>query len=168
LRRANFIGTKSGGGESEGAAEGGCGGNSAAPERQNSALGFSSKKVRILTKRLRLFTKLSMIRVFYYLSRVLSIIFILFISLFALDSFDGDGSIWVKIGGFLIHLIPSYVLIIAAIIAWKNEFVGGIAYFVLGFFAILWLRDNLASLLIVIPLFIIGALFLAASRYKET
>jgi len=38
--------TKSGGGESEGAAEGGCGGNSAAPELQNSALGFFSKKVR--------------------------------------------------------------------------------------------------------------------------
>jgi hypothetical protein len=51
--------TKSGGGESEGAAEGVCvwGGNSAAPELQNSALGFSSKKVRILTKRFRQFEK---------------------------------------------------------------------------------------------------------------
>ena len=32
---------------SEGAAEGGCGGNSASPERQSSQSGFSSKKVRI-------------------------------------------------------------------------------------------------------------------------
>ncbi|MBU1104690.1 hypothetical protein KJ664_02210, partial [Patescibacteria group bacterium] len=38
---------------SEGEAERGCGGNSASPERQSSQSGFSSKKVRILTKRHR-------------------------------------------------------------------------------------------------------------------
>ena len=36
---------------SEGEAEGGCGGNSASPERQSSQSGFSSKKVRISSKR---------------------------------------------------------------------------------------------------------------------
>jgi len=43
---------------SEGEAEGGCEGNSASPERQNSQSGFSLKKVRILTKRHRQFSKL--------------------------------------------------------------------------------------------------------------
>ena len=47
--------TKSGGGESEGAAEGGCGGNSAPPELQNSAFGFFSKKVRTSSKNDRQF-----------------------------------------------------------------------------------------------------------------
>ena len=47
--------TKSGGGESDGAAEGGCGGNSATPELQNSSFGFVSKKVRTSSKNDRQF-----------------------------------------------------------------------------------------------------------------
>ena len=48
--RQSSTGTKSGGGESDGAAEGGCGGNSATPELQNSSFGFVSKKVRTSSK----------------------------------------------------------------------------------------------------------------------
>lgn len=64
----------------------------------------------------------------YWAPRVMSVIFVLFISLFAFDVFE-EGVGWKSILGFLIHLIPSYVLILTAIIAWKRDLFGAIAYF---------------------------------------
>src|SRR3989338_3943299 len=53
-------------------AEGGCGGNSASPERQSSQSGFSSKKVRILTKRHRRNKQLGFFRFSYYFFLIVS------------------------------------------------------------------------------------------------
>ncbi len=50
-------------------------------------------------------------RVLFWTPRILMILFIGFISLFALDSFAGNQSFPEKIGGFIIHLIPSAVLL---------------------------------------------------------
>lgn len=72
-------------------------------------------------------------KLFYWLPRLLCIVAILFISMFALDAFDNRLTIWQQIGSFLIHLIPSYVLIIALIIAWRWELIGGIIFTSIGF-----------------------------------
>lgn len=64
--------------------------------------------------------------------RVLCILAILFVSMFALDSFDPKLTVWQQIGGFLIHLVPSFVLTLLLIIAWKWELVGGIIFAILG------------------------------------
>jgi hypothetical protein len=109
-----------------------------------------------------------MSKVLHYLPRVLSILFILFVSIFALDVFGTPDSLWREITGFLIHLIPSYVLIAVAILAWKKGFIGGIVYIVIGFLAVFWLRGDLASLVIIIPFFIIGVLFLISSQREKT
>ena len=58
--------------------------------------------------------------------RVLCILAILFVSLFALDSFDPKLTIGEQILGFLIHLIPSFLLAIFLAVAWKWELIGGI------------------------------------------
>ena len=63
--------------------------------------------------------------------RVLSILAIGFVSLFALDSFE-HGTIGEQILAFLMHMIPSFVLIIILVIAWKWELIGGILYILLG------------------------------------
>jgi hypothetical protein len=63
--------------------------------------------------------------------RILSIIAIAFVSLFALDSFD-HGSLNEKIQAFLIHLIPSFILLIVLAIAWRKELIGGIVYILIG------------------------------------
>ncbi len=65
------------------------------------------------------------------LPRVLSILAIGFVSLFALDSFE-HGTIGEQILAFLMHMIPSFVLIIILVIAWKWELIGGILYILLG------------------------------------
>jgi len=66
-------------------------------------------------------------RIIYWLPRVLSIAFVLFLSLFALDVF-GEYSGWQAVIGFLIHLIPSFILFAVILIAWKYDLVGAIAF----------------------------------------
>jgi hypothetical protein len=68
----------------------------------------------------------------YWIPRILCIFAILFVSMFALDSFDPNLTIWQQIGGFLIHLVPTYVLILFLVVAWKWELVGGILFLIIG------------------------------------
>jgi hypothetical protein len=82
--------------------------------------------------------------------------------MFALDSFNGNDSLIRKIGAFLIHLIPTFILIALLVVSWKWEWIGGIAFIVLGIFYIVWAwgRFQLSVyFLIAGPLFIIGILF---------
>ncbi len=68
----------------------------------------------------------------HWLPRILGIAAILFVSMFALDSFGPGLPLSKQIGNFLIHLIPSYVLLLALVIAWKWELVGGSLFVLLG------------------------------------
>jgi hypothetical protein len=69
-------------------------------------------------------------KIFYWLPRILSIAFVLFLSLFALDVFN-EYSGWSIVLPLLIHLIPSFVLAGALAIAWKHEWFGAVIF--LGF-----------------------------------
>ena len=71
-------------------------------------------------------------KIFYWTPRIICIIAILFISLFALDAFSPELSFWQQIGGFLMHLIPSFILLAILILAWKKEFIGGILFTIIG------------------------------------
>ena len=71
-------------------------------------------------------------KIFYWLPRIICILAILFISMFAADSFVPGLNIWRQLGSFLIHLIPSLVLTAILVIAWKWEFVGGIIFVIIG------------------------------------
>ncbi len=73
------------------------------------------------------------IKVLHWIPRIICMLAILFISLFALDSFGPDLTIWQQIGAFLIHLIPSFVLLALLIVAWKWEYIGGIIFIIIGF-----------------------------------
>jgi hypothetical protein len=72
------------------------------------------------------------LKLYYWLPRALCLLAILFISMFAADSFAPGLSYWQQIEAFLIHLIPSFVLLGLLILAWKREFIGGIVFIVLG------------------------------------
>lgn len=101
-------------------------------------------------------------KILFWLPRILMIVFILFISLFALDSFDGNETLIRKIGGFLIHLIPTFILTALLIVSWKLEWIGGVAFFGLGVFYIIWAwgRFTIGTYFLISgPLFIISILF---------
>jgi hypothetical protein len=97
-------------------------------------------------------------KVIHRLPRIVSISFICLIGLFALDVFEEPQ--WLL--ALLIHLIPSYVLIILTVIAWKNELLGGILYILAGLIVLGVYQSGM--LILAIPPILIGTLFLV-SRY---
>jgi len=46
--------------------------------------------------------------------------------MFSLDSFGGNNPLGRQLLGFLMHNIPVFILIIALVIAWKYEILGGV------------------------------------------
>jgi len=96
--------------------------------------------------------------------RVLTILFICFISLFALDVF-GAGYKWYEvIIAFFMHMIPSLVLLGLLIWAWHKPRWGGSAFILLSIVFTVWFKtyNNIFSLLTIsgIPL-LIGVLFVS-------
>lgn len=101
-------------------------------------------------------------KLLYWTPRVLMIIFIAFISLFALDSFDGEQSFIKKLGGFLIHLIPTFVLIVLLVFAWRHEWIGAITFLLLAIAYIImaWDKFTVVTYLVISgPLFVTSILF---------
>lgn len=111
-------------------------------------------------------------KVLYWAPRILSILFICFLTLFSLDVSEQGKSIGEILTGLLMHNIPSIIMTVLLIIAWRKEIVGAVSYFGAGllyigfvvfgavnsglprYLAITW------SLTIAGPAFIIGVLFL--------
>ncbi len=95
--------------------------------------------------------------------RVASIIIIFFLTLFSLDVFDGSAS-WVEmLGGFIMHSLPSIVLILLLIFAWKRPLVGFWAFLIFGvLFGLRFVRDiySISNMLFfVFPFLLISGLF---------
>jgi len=119
------------------------------------------------------------VRLFHWLPRILCILAILFISLFAADAFAPGLTIWQQLGAFLIHLIPSFVLLAFLIVAWKWEFIGGIIFMVIGLafspviFMLNYNRNDsiwlslVIILTITIPFVVVGILFLVIHHLKK-
>lgn len=104
-------------------------------------------------------------KIIHWAPRAAAILFIFFISLFSLDVFEMDGTLLEKLGGFLIHNIPSFGLLALLILAWKRPAVGFVAFFVVAIlFAVFFIRDieALPSLLILVaPILLVAFLFYA-------
>jgi len=81
--------------------------------------------------------------------------------MFALDVF-GEPQ-WLL--ALTIHLIPSYILIAITIVAWRNETVGGCLFLLGGVLLLVFTR--LEALIIAIPAFIVGVLFLAKGHFLK-
>lgn len=98
-------------------------------------------------------------KVIYWFPRVVSVLFICFIGLFALDVFEQPR--WFL--ALLIHLIPNYILIILTVIAWKNELFGGLLYILAGLIVLGVYQSGM--LVLAIPPIFIGLLFLVDRYY---
>lgn len=113
--------------------------------------------------------------VIYWTPRILSILFVVFLSLFSLDVISPELSTGQIIKGMFMHNIPTLILLIVVIISWKHEIVGGIAFILAGFsyIALLlnsgvpWYLGLSWSLIISGPAFLIGFLFLVNWRKKR-
>ena len=122
----------------------------------------------------------STIKLFHWLPRIICILAILFVSMFAADAFAPDLTIWQQLGAFFMHLIPSFVLLAFLIFAWKWEFYGGIIFTLIGLglspfiFQLNHSRNQLSVgaslgivLMITFPFVIVGILFIVSHFMKK-
>ena len=72
------------------------------------------------------------VKILHWVPRIICILAILFISVFALDAFGPGKTIWQQLGDFMIHMIPSFVLLAFLLVAWKWEYTGGIIFLLAG------------------------------------
>jgi hypothetical protein len=108
-------------------------------------------------------------KLLFWTPRALCIVFIIFTSLFAFDVFEESMGIWETILALLMHLIPTFILIVVLVITWRWEWIGGILFIMLGILYIVmnWGRFPLMTYsLIAGPLVIIGILFLLNWKYR--
>jgi hypothetical protein len=118
-------------------------------------------------------------KMIHWTPRIICIAAILFISLFAGDALEHGSNIWQKLAAFLMHLIPSFILLLFLIIAWKREFIGGILFMLigLGFSPYIFIHNyNMnhsvgLSLFVItcinMPFVLVGILFLLSHRMKN-
>lgn len=116
----------------------------------------------------------------YWTARILCILAILFVSLFSLDSFSSERTLLQNATAFLMHNIPSLILLTILIIAWKWENVGGIILTIAGLafsifiFGFNYKRNQfpimtclVQALIIAIPFVLAGILFILSHFRKK-
>jgi len=115
----------------------------------------------------------------YWAPRVLTILAILFVSMFSLDAFHAGVPLKTQVLDWLMHMIPSFVLIIILVIAWKWEKIGGIIFLSLGLaFSpyVFWGNYSMnhsiwMSLLIILtitlPFVLVGVLFMLSHHTRR-
>ena len=109
----------------------------------------------------------------YWTPRILSILFLAFITLFSFDVFGNGYTFWETVLALFMHNLPGLILLAVLIISWKYEIVGGIAFILAGLLYIIttlmrqpWYIVISWSMIIAGPAFLIGILFLV-NWYKK-
>lgn len=113
----------------------------------------------------------------FWMPRVLSVLGIAFLSLFSLDVFDGTSNVGQMLVGFLMHNIPTFVLLVVTVLAWKRDIVGAVGFIGAGLLYIALLINNALTygfhgyyigwaLTLSGPAFLIGTLYLVG-WYKK-
>jgi len=106
--------------------------------------------------------------ILFWAPRILSIILILFLSMFALDVFTESQDFWTLLGALLIHLTPSFILIIAVILAWKWEWIGAVIFLGAGLLYLFTTLQRMDWVLFISgPLIIVGILYLLGWIWRE-
>src|SRR3972149_1113428 len=106
-------------------------------------------------------------KVLYWTPRVVCLLYIGFISLFALDVFSGEYNLAQTLVALTMHLIPSMLIFLALVIAWRWELAGSIVFDVLAVGWLIYVGDFGKSLIITLPLFVISSLFVGDWVYQR-
>lgn len=105
----------------------------------------------------------------FWTPRILSILFALLLSLFALDVFGAGYNFWQTLLALFLHLIPTFVILIVLAVSWRQEWIGGVLFITFGIYYIVaaWGKFVLSVYFLISgPLFLIGILFLISWFYK--
>jgi hypothetical protein len=109
-------------------------------------------------------------KLIHWAPRIAAILIIFFVSLFSLDVFDMEATPLEMLGGFLMHNIPSFIMIVLLIFAWQRPVVGFIAFLLAGVFFLrfVMMGPDLGNFILFSgPLLLISALFYADWRWVK-
>lgn len=117
---------------------------------------------------------MSVITSIQWAPRVLGIAYVIFLSLFALDVFREGLGVVETILALFMHLVPTFLVVLALVIAWRWPGPGGLLFILLGVGLLFFiagpgpfqlLRMNaLVYLIVAGPVYLIGLLFVLSSR----
>ncbi|MEK7160665.1 MAG: hypothetical protein AAB724_01410 [Patescibacteria group bacterium] len=97
----------------------------------------------------------------YWAPRILSLLFVAFLSIFSFDVFD-EYQGWAAILPLCLHLLPSLVLLAVVILAWKYDLIGAVVFLAAAIGYSCWAgfdRPGSWYVLISGPAFLVGILF---------
>lgn len=96
----------------------------------------------------------------FWASRILAILLILFVSIFALDVFGQGAGFWKTALGLFIHLLPSIFLAVVVWLTWRKPLFAGIIFLFLAFsYLFSGKGEYLYKLPIFVPGFLVGVLY---------
>ena len=119
------------------------------------------------------------IKILHWAPRIIGMLAIVFVSSFAADSFASEQTFSQQVSDFLMHLIPSFVLLGILIISWRWEFAGGILFtgVGIGLTPFIFLRNYHLNhsvgvslgivMAITFPFIVAGVLFIASYFIKK-
>ena len=77
----------------------------------------------------------------FWTPRILSIVFLAFLSLFALDVFGEHLGFWQTVLALAVHLIPVFALMVVLALAWRWEWIGAAFFAAAGLLYIAWVAS---------------------------
>jgi hypothetical protein len=78
----------------------------------------------------------------FWAPRIFTILLVLFLSLFALDVFEESKGVLDTLMALTLHLVPTFLILLLLVFAWKRELIGAIAFSVMAiaYVVIMWGR----------------------------
>jgi len=99
---------------------------------------------------------------------VICILFIAFVSIFALDVFEENLGFWQTLAGLAVHLIPGFLLCAALAVAWRWEWIGAVVFIACAvFFALIVRAPWWGKAIFVAPCLLTAWLFLGNWQAKK-
>ena len=109
-------------------------------------------------------------KIIFWIPRILGILAVLLVMMFSFDCLEGDYNLKEKLVCFLMHNIPSLILILILVIAWRWELFGGIV-FVIGAVIMTGYFDGFSGnpgvMVLTLPFLVVGTLFIVSDLLKR-
>ena len=99
-----------------------------------------------------------------------SIVFAIFVSIFALDVFDNGFNGAETVIALVMHMIPTAIVVIALVLSWKWEWIGALLFIGLSVFYPIWTQGKFHGIAYIAmsgPMLLAGMLFFMNWVYKE-
>jgi len=95
----------------------------------------------------------------WWTPRILCILLALFLSFFSFDVFGLGTNAWKTALAFIMHNIPTIIIVLVLIFSWKRSWLGAICFTIIGIVFFFLMPGKSTSLILVLPIIGIGVLF---------